>query len=91
MSGHNIDIIEEKQRVIINKIDVPKPGSIWQHYKGDLYLIEGLVMKESTEEIEVCYSNVKRPLPIPWTRPLSEWNELLDHNGVQVRRFVPMN
>ena len=88
MSAHDLESIERKQRELLEHVDVPKQSSIWQHYKGDLYRVEGLVMREGTEEIDVCYLNVKRPLPLPWSRPLTEWNDLVDINGKQVRRFV---
>lgn len=68
--------------------DTPKPFSIWKHYKGEFYLIRGFVMKESTEEIEVCYSNLTKPLLYPCCCPFVEWNEIVQYNGNHVKRFT---
>jgi hypothetical protein len=48
-------------------------------------------MKEATEEIEVCYLNVFTPLPFSWSRPLSEWTEIVMHEGTQITRFTEIN
>lgn len=84
--GHDLDLVEKKLRDTLQQTDAPEPCSIWQHYKGDYYYIEGLVVKESTEEIEVCYSKVGGK--IAWTRPLSEWNETMKIGNIGTKRFV---
>jgi hypothetical protein len=63
-------------------------GTVWKHYKGELYWIERFVMKECNEEMDACYFSVKNPLPYAWSRPWSEWNELVNYDGELVRRFV---
>lgn len=68
---------------------VPKPGSTWRHYKGDVYKVECLGMREATNDYEVCYFALKEPLDIFWIRPLSEWNETVTYEGNQINRFVP--
>lgn len=69
--------IEEKQFSIINNKDLPKIGSIWKHYKGNRYVVQGLGILESNEDIVVIYSCEHKLLSysVPWIRPLSEWNE----------------
>jgi hypothetical protein len=34
------------------------------------------------------YSNLRRPLPYPWSRPILEWNEMVEYKGKLVRRFT---
>ena len=87
--SHDFDLVEKKQHEILLQPDIPKQFSIWQHYKGELYYVQGLVMKESTEELEVCYSKLGRSLPCPWSRPISEWNESVKNgDGTYVKRFT---
>lgn len=91
MSNHNIPLLLHRQEEILTQPSdqVPKPRSIWRHYKGDLYSVKRLVMRESTEEIDVCYKKFENsPLLFNWSRPLKEWNEMVDYNGTQVKRFV---
>ena len=86
--NHDLDLIKQKQKKFILRPDVPKPFSIWRHYKGEIYLVGGIVMRESTEEFEVCYSSIKNPLLCPWSRPISEWIELVKNgDGDFVTRF----
>lgn len=71
----------------INRQALPPVGSTWRHYKGDLYIVKGHVVKESTEEVEVCYQAMIAPLSIPWSRPINEWNESVEYEGKSVPRF----
>jgi hypothetical protein len=74
--SYDFALVERKQKEFLHSA-TPRPHSVWRHYKGDCYVVHGLVMKESTEELEVCYSKIDKPLPLPWSGPLSEWNEIV--------------
>lgn len=69
-----------------------KLWSIWEHYKGDAYIITGFGTIESTKELAVCYVNMdpEKLLSYPWIRPVSEWEQLVTHNGKEVKRFTPL-
>jgi hypothetical protein len=84
---HDLKEIEQRQLLTISNASTPKTNTVWRHYKGEHYIIEGYVMKESTEGIEVCYSNLENPLEMPWSRPLDEWQETVQHNGLAISRF----
>lgn len=52
------------------------PGQIYRHYKGGLYTIREVAVKEDTLEILVIYqSNAKGSV---WARTLSNWISLAD-------------
>lgn len=59
----------------------------WKHYKGDFYSLVFLAVNENTNDIVVVYSKIVDGLPCFWTRPLSQWEELVEHEGVKVPRF----
>src|SRR5207245_1815568 len=66
----------------------PPPGSHFRHYKGGEYVVVGAAILEASLEPAVLY----RPMAgdganVCWVRPLSVWNELIQHEGEQVRRF----
>ena len=86
--SHSYEQVEKKQNDFMLQIDRPKQFSIWKHYKGEFYLVRGFAMKESTEEIEICYSNITSSLPYPWCRSLVEWNEMVEYEGKSMRRFT---
>lgn len=81
------DVIK-RQKKIKKAPDVPKPMSIWKHYKGETYVVEGIGMHESNQEIMVIYNKADDSMPMPWVRPLSEWNEELEYHGRIVDRFT---
>lgn len=68
----------EAIRKLQEETPVPATGSLWRHYKGGLYEVFGHCMKESTQEIEVLYNNIEHPMAYPWSRPLKEWEEIVD-------------
>lgn len=71
----------------INHPSVPKPRSLWRHYKGDVYKVDNIGIRESTKELEVCYHAVDKSLAWFWIRPVSEWNQLVIRDGIEVARF----
>ncbi len=55
----------------------PQPGEIYRHYKGGLYTVVCMSIKEDTLELLVTYhSNKKRTI---WTRTVANFCE--DVNG----------
>jgi hypothetical protein len=56
---------------------MPIKGKIYRHYKGNLYKVEGFSVDESTELIQVIYSDITNNFIIPWSRPFYEWSELV--------------
>jgi hypothetical protein len=85
--AHDNKTIRERTLQALENANTPKAGSLWKHYKGDFYRVQGLVVREATEQLEVCYFAEDDPLPCPWTRPLVEWLDTVSHQGSSVRRF----
>ena len=79
---HNRAAVEKIQQ------DCRTKGALWRHYSGTEYIIVGFCMRESTEEMEILYSEVLDPLPYPWSRPMKEWQELVNVDGVMTHRFT---
>jgi len=75
---------------IINATDRPKVGQVWQHYKGDKYEVTGASLDEATETVHVLYKSYEKPLPLPWSRPISEWAKTVLYQGKEVPRFSLM-
>ena len=70
---------------------IPTPGSLWRHYKGNVYRVASIARHTETHEILVTY----RPKDAQdaredWARPLSMWNEIVDPS-FGVRRFTPVD
>jgi hypothetical protein len=59
---------------IQNKMkDVYEERSLWRHYKGGLYVIEGVGILEKTEEPCIIYRNATEWNGILWVRSQEEW------------------
>lgn len=65
----------------------PLGGTLWRHYKGNLYVVLGFAILESTLEPAVLYH--ERGGGIPFCRPLSEWRQTVNVDGKDVQRFTP--
>jgi len=61
------------------------PG-IYQHYKGQSYLVFVTASHTETDEAMVVYTSSSND-KILWTRPASMFSETVDSNGEQVPRF----
>jgi predicted metal-dependent HD superfamily phosphohydrolase len=69
----------------------PRPGTLWQHWKGGLYRIDTMAVAEDTHVPTVVYRPLSDPAARAWTRPLPEFVEpVLDLDGRQRARFVPI-
>ena len=62
-------------------------GSIWQHYKGNLYELVGIAKHSETLEEMVVYRALYGEGDI-WVRPLSMWLETLTTERGKIQRFT---
>jgi len=62
---------------------------LWKHYKGSVYDVLHVVKKESNLEDYVVYrgSHCDANPEGLWTRPLKEFIEKVEYNGITVPRF----
>ena len=62
------------------------PG-VYRHYKGNRYQELYLAKHSETLEDMVVYQALYGEYGI-WVRPASMWNETVDYQGKQVKRFT---
>ena len=62
------------------------PG-VYRHYKGNHYQVLYLAKYSETLEDMVVYQALYGERGI-WVRPASMWNETVDYQGKQVKRFT---
>ena len=62
------------------------PG-MYRHYKGNNYQVLYLAKHSETLEDMVVYQALYGERGI-WVRPASMWNETVDYQGKQVKRFT---
>lgn len=62
------------------------PG-VYRHYKGNNYQVLYLAKHSETLEDMVVYRALYGERGI-WVRPASMWNEMVDYQGKQVKRFT---
>lgn len=62
------------------------PG-VYRHYKGNRYQVLYLAKHSETLEDMVVYQALYGGYGI-WVRPASMWNETVDYQGKQVKRFT---
>lgn len=61
------------------------PGEYWTHYKGGVYKIVALAVKEDTQEPVVVYQSLK--YGTIWVRTIKNWCEKVPVLGGMVDRF----
>lgn len=62
------------------------PGEYWTHYKGGVYQLVSLGVKEDTGEPMIIYKSLK--YGTVWVRTLDNWVEMVTlSDGSQVKRF----
>lgn len=66
---------------------LPKSGELYRHFKGGVYVVEGIGKHSETLEQMVSYRNTGGQL---WFRPLSSWTEKVHIDGHEVPRFRPL-
>lgn len=59
---------------------------IYKHYKGNEYRVLGIATHSETLEKMVVYQALYGTYGI-WVRPINMWNEIVEVNGQQVKRF----
>lgn len=59
---------------------------IYKHYKGNEYKVLGVASHSETLEKMVVYQALYGTYGI-WVRPINMWNEFVEVNGQQVKRF----
>lgn len=59
----------------------------YRHFKGKEYEVLGVAKHSETLEEMVVYRALYGNHDI-WVRPLSMWDELVERNGVTVKRFT---
>jgi len=66
--------------------------NLWRHYKGDIYEVLTFDAKNENGCLTViykpCYHGAEAPM---FTQPRTRWFEQVDHGGVKVDRFTPVN
>lgn len=62
------------------------PGEYWTHYKGGVYQLVTLAVKEDTGTIMVVYKSLKHSTV--WTRTLNNWCEEVELPTGKVKRFI---
>ena len=63
-------------------------GGMYRHYKNKLYQVVGLALLESTNEPCVIYQ-AQYGAHATFIRPLADWVQKVEVNGVRVPRFAP--
>ena len=63
-----------------------KPGR-YRHFKGKEYEVLGVARHSETEEELVVYRALYGDFGL-WVRPVSIWNETVEHDGKTFRRFT---
>jgi hypothetical protein len=80
-------LTKDEAQVMLEGKDMPRPGEVWEHYKGGIYSIVCTSVKEDTLEALVTYhSNLKGD---NWTRTLVDFREPIEWPDGRMRtRFV---
>ena len=66
------------------------PCGRYRHFKGNEYEVIGIARHSETEEPMVVYRALYGEGGL-WTRPASMWNETVTRDGVEYRRFMPVD
>lgn len=68
--------------------NAPQAGEVYRHYKGDRYRVVGLAL-HSDETWNVVYEPLyEGAVSKLFTRPASEWREVVEWQGARVERFA---
>ena len=62
------------------------PLGRYKHYKGGEYQVQDIAIHSETEQLMVVYRPLYGDRKL-WVRPLAMFNELVEHNGQQKKRF----
>ncbi len=72
-------------------MDTPQPGTVWRHYKGELYIVEFIALNADNDSMMevVVYRRLRTDDSanrIRWTSTLHNWHAIVKDG---VRRFEP--
>ncbi len=59
----------------------------YRHFKGNYYEVIGMARHSETLEDMVLYRALYGEGGL-WVRPAAMWNEIVERNGVKVKRFT---
>ncbi len=62
---------------------------LYKHFKGNMYEVIGVCKHSETLEEMVVYKALYGEGGL-WVRPLSMWEEVVEHNGERVKRFTKL-
>ena len=65
------------------------PG-LYQHFKGNYYRVLSIARHSETMEPMVVYQALYGNSEI-WVRPADMWNETVERDGKEIRRFQPLS
>jgi hypothetical protein len=72
--------------------NAPKAGEVYRHYKGDLYRVVLLAEHSNDTEWMVVYEALYENPDAPYfTRPLREWDQVIDWEHMQIKRFTKID
>lgn len=64
-------------------------GEIYKHYKGDSYEVIGIALHSNDDIWMVVYKPLyENPDSDLFTRPLSDWRNVVEWEGKEVERFT---
>ena len=74
---------------IIVPENIPKPGEIYKHYKGDLYEVVLIAEHNDPDELCVIYKPKYENPDFPYfSRLLKSWEEVVEWESKKVNRFT---
>jgi hypothetical protein len=77
---------DDKDKAQLELASLPiKSGQCYQHYKGELYRVLKLAIKEDSLEQLVIYKSLKKKTI--WARTYANFNETVTVDGQLVERF----
>lgn len=82
------DVAED---VVIEEHAYPTPGSLWRHFRGGLYRVLCVAVREQDHREQVVYEPADGAGPI-WVRDLAQWAMRItpSKDGEKVPRFAPV-
>ena len=72
---------------MMTNVEDPKPGEVWQHYKGSKYRIICIAQQEEGKRRVVVYCSMLFQNNV-WTRPVSQWHGTVLVNKRRIPRFI---
>lgn len=81
---------EDELMVLLWKARTQVPPGTYRHYKGALYFALFVVLREADHVPVVVYEplGLKGRYGLIWCRPVTEWLEEVEYEGLKVPRFT---